>query len=424
MLLPAGFVGRVGRSTLRSNRATEFNFATSTSLSSLFTFTRASNATCFNSSGVLTTASTDTPRFDYDPSTLQLRGLLLEGARTNLCLQSEGFNGAVWIKVDSTITTNTLTAPDGATTAELITEGSTGTAEVTQDVTISSGATFTVSVFLKRGNNDWMRIQAVDGTSANGAITYVNLATGALGTTSNVGTGTGSTATIQALPSGWYRVTLVTTVAASTTARIRLVSAASDGGGRVNNATYHAWGAGIEQATFASSYIPTTTAAATRAADVCTIGATAFAQVMPGASTRGTMVVAYRPIGLQPTATIINVNTDGTNYSSARHATGAPGTVVWDMFTGAAQQLAPPSQAAALTAGTTSKIAFAWELNNVAVTANNASVQTDASCTPPPVTQLFLGRDAGSANNAFGHFQGLSLFPQRQPDATVQALTA
>jgi hypothetical protein len=57
-------------------------------LPNFFTFTRASSATAFNSSGTLVTVSSDVPRFDFNPSTLAPRGLLLEGARTNLLLNS------------------------------------------------------------------------------------------------------------------------------------------------------------------------------------------------------------------------------------------------------------------------------------------------------------------------------------------------
>lgn len=52
------------------------------------TFTRASTATYTDSSGVLQTASTNTPRFDYDPVTGAARGLLIEEARTNILLNS------------------------------------------------------------------------------------------------------------------------------------------------------------------------------------------------------------------------------------------------------------------------------------------------------------------------------------------------
>ena len=52
------------------------------------TFTRASTATYTDATGTMQTANNDTPRWDYDPVSLQLRGMLLEDARTNLLLNS------------------------------------------------------------------------------------------------------------------------------------------------------------------------------------------------------------------------------------------------------------------------------------------------------------------------------------------------
>ena len=58
-------------------------FAGSTTLDPIITFTRASTATYFDSMGTLTTAAINAPRLDYNPSTLEARGLLIEEARTN-----------------------------------------------------------------------------------------------------------------------------------------------------------------------------------------------------------------------------------------------------------------------------------------------------------------------------------------------------
>lgn len=53
------------------------------------TITRAGNtATVTNSSGVIASINADLPRFDYNPSTLVCRGLLIEESRTNVLLNS------------------------------------------------------------------------------------------------------------------------------------------------------------------------------------------------------------------------------------------------------------------------------------------------------------------------------------------------
>lgn len=58
-----------------------FNFLSG--VPSGWTYSRASNATYFSSTGVLTVASADVARVDYDPSGLAVRGLLCEPSRVN-----------------------------------------------------------------------------------------------------------------------------------------------------------------------------------------------------------------------------------------------------------------------------------------------------------------------------------------------------
>ena len=55
---------------------------------SLVTFTRASSGTFVGSDGVITTAATNEPRFDHNPTTGESLGLLVEEARTNVLLNS------------------------------------------------------------------------------------------------------------------------------------------------------------------------------------------------------------------------------------------------------------------------------------------------------------------------------------------------
>jgi hypothetical protein len=62
---------------------------TTASLDPRITFTRSGNtATVINSSGVIVGINADLPRFDFNPSTLVCRGLLIEESRTNALLNS------------------------------------------------------------------------------------------------------------------------------------------------------------------------------------------------------------------------------------------------------------------------------------------------------------------------------------------------
>ena len=83
---------------------------TTASLDPRVTFTRTGNtATVTNSSGVIAAINANLPRFDYDPTTLVCKGLLIEEARTNLLLNSliDGTNLATQL-VTTTAVAHTL----------------------------------------------------------------------------------------------------------------------------------------------------------------------------------------------------------------------------------------------------------------------------------------------------------------------------
>lgn len=66
----------------------DLSFMMSGTLPPGVTFARASTATYFDAAGTLQTATTNTPRWDYDPVARRLNGLLMEVAGTNLLLNS------------------------------------------------------------------------------------------------------------------------------------------------------------------------------------------------------------------------------------------------------------------------------------------------------------------------------------------------
>jgi len=118
---------------------------------SIETFTgRTSIGTYYGSNGLLQTALSGVARLNYDPMDLSVQPkLLLEGASTNLRTYSEDFSNAVWTRVNATITSNALTAPDGTLTADLNTAPTTGNAGVYSYLSISINTVYTLSVFFK-----------------------------------------------------------------------------------------------------------------------------------------------------------------------------------------------------------------------------------------------------------------------------------
>src|SRR5690606_14687750 len=151
-------------------------------LAPFVTITRASTGTYFDSAGVMQTAAIDEPRVDYDPDTLELRGLLVEGSRTNLWTRSAEFNQAVWVKSEgTTITANAGTAPDGTASADkIIGAVGSGSRYVRQNATLTADG-YAASVFAAPAEASWIAIF----DPIPNAFAYFNVATGEIGNSLN-----------------------------------------------------------------------------------------------------------------------------------------------------------------------------------------------------------------------------------------------
>lgn len=92
------------------------------SFSDIITFTRASAATYFDANGVMQSATTNAPRFDYSPATLAPRGLLIEEQRTN-SIRNNTMVGAV-AGTPGTLPTNWLSVTGSGISYAVIGTGS------------------------------------------------------------------------------------------------------------------------------------------------------------------------------------------------------------------------------------------------------------------------------------------------------------
>lgn len=232
------------------------------------TFTRNSVATYFGTDGLLKTAQSNVPRIDYDPVSLECRGLLIEEQRTNLLTYSEQFDTADWGKDNATVTPNAIASPDGTSTAAKVTESAatTGYCGVQQNYSFVSGTTYTVSVHFKAGANAHAVIILPSvAFGSYKAITF-SLVDGSVGSTNGA-----PTYKIEKLANGWWRasVTATATASADSTVFLRQTSVADMspiGSYALSGSGYiYIWGAQLEAGAFPTSYIPSTTTFTSRA---------------------------------------------------------------------------------------------------------------------------------------------------------------
>jgi hypothetical protein len=228
-----------------------------------FADVRASNATYYNSSGILTTVSSNTQRIDYNPATLALNGLLVEPTGTNLLAQSNFASG--WTgNSGGTLTAASGTSPDGTTDAPLLTSnvGTVSFAGVFQVFTTVFGTTITVSCYAKAtGSARWIFIDNFG--SGGGRSAWFDLVNGVIGSADS-----GITNSIQSIGNGWYRCShTMTVLTSSPQAGVFLADADASTSYSGSTTGPLIYGIDAEAAATASSYVATTTASATRAAD-------------------------------------------------------------------------------------------------------------------------------------------------------------
>lgn len=374
-----------------------------------FTFSRASSKRYVGSNGYIQVAGNNVKPVCYDPTTLTLLGFNKEGAGTNICLQSETFTNATWTKTDITPTAASTLSPDNTTGGTLITEGSAGTAVLSQAITTVTNTLYTFSLWVKRGNTDWLRLFITDGT--NTVNQWVNVSTGALGTKSTSGTVSNTDATIEAFRDSWYRVS-VTGQYSGTATNVSIHSASADASTtRVNGATYYVWGAQHEQNYLSTSYIPTTSGSATRAIETLSGPVSSLTRFN---NTSGTALLYctnaktfsssfhQRGIGFEGSAGY-NMNLYRNYFYSGRWNFSGSDNFAgqWDLL-----------QAAAGTGGNANgaltRCVVSWEANNIAFSQDGQAPSTDNSATVPTVSTLIIGGD--TTDHHYGYIREIRIY--------------
>jgi hypothetical protein len=366
----------------------------------------------------LQTAASGVARFDHRPLTGESLGLLVEEQRTNLFERSEEFDNAYWTKTRSSITANTIVAPDGTLTGDKVVEDTTAdnTHQITRSISYTSGTAYTYSFFAKAGERTRVAFQFPSAAFTNPINITFNLSDGSV-----VAVGTGGTASIVSVGNGWFRCigTATATITASVnTAWVRLVDTGT-------NASYTGdgysgifiWGAQLEAGAFPTSYIPTVAATVTRNADVASMTGTNFSSWYRQDEGTFYSESVVGQIGVGSVTLAASDATASNRLQIQRTAGNNYQNLV--VVGGVTQSSVSVSGVAANVSG---KSADAFKLNDFNTAVNGVLGTADTSGTVPTVTQLDIGSRASSLF-LNGHIRKLSYYPIRATDAQLQALT-
>ena len=352
----------------------------------------------------------DEPRFDYSGGAT-CPSLLLEPSRTNL-VQSEYLNGISWNgKIGVSFDTNTTTSPEGLENSALLKEDSSnGSHFAYKDFSLTSGSTYTISIFAKsNGTNRNLRF-------GDGGVGWSSGFSGVFNLTNGTATG----GDIESVGNGWYRCSVTGTTNATTSRLIvyGLLNTATSYQGNGTSGVF-LYGFQIEAGSYVTSYIPNHSGGSvTRGADVCS-GGVGASEIN---STEGVLYAEisaladdfanYKFISLYD-GTYNNFCDiyfgDATNRISARFRSGGGGVI---------NMLFAVSDITAF-----NKVAITWKLNEFRLFVNGVRRGLNTSGAAPTGLDTLDFHQVSNANPFYGNVKQVLLFKNTLSDSELATLT-
>lgn len=396
---------------------------TAGTLPSEVTFTRASTGYYYNSSGIVTSASTNAARFDYNPNTLALNGLLIEEARTNMVIAGTVIGNGSWFNQDQTVTLNNSTAPDGTTTATLQTATATNAENFSIGLHTAAG-NYAESVFVKPGTSAGILFGLSDRTANAVQIvftfgTQTFITTG--GTAGN-GTVVAGSPSFQVLPNGWYRLSFVANFSGTTSPESFVVGPQiSTSGSITTGGTILVWGAQDEAGAFVTSPILTPSSSQTRAQDNAIITSPLWFNATTGSFATNALVEGLNTARVSA-VTSFNDTTAANDIFTLLSTTSKPegGIIVTSTEKDSGGALS------AVTANTLFKtgVVYASGANLAATGGSSDTAGTfGASTLPSGITQVTFGDNAAKAKTLNGWIQKLNYWNTALTAAQLRTAT-
>jgi len=344
-------------------------------------------------------------------------GISTHEARTNVILQSNAFT-TTWTDVNATPAANYAIAPDGTKTAwRLVDDGATGTGAVylNQALTIVTNTDYTWSAYVKADQLSWVLVSHINYDESEGV--YFDLADGAAGTAGAAVSDYG----IESVGDGWYRVWTVYQSTTDVIGGFRIYVADADGDVTVDldgTSSILVWGAQVEAGTFPTPYIATEGTAVARNAGVLTYSAAGNADSFPM-----TASVDFTPNDSTSlnSKIILSVDDETNNNRALVYQEAVTGRLGLLLRSGGSTE-ANIVSTIQMVAGTTYKIAFVINTNDIELYMDGVSVGADSSASTPTVTTIHVGSSYNDSQQANGNIRNVKIFSRRLTDSQVAAL--
>jgi hypothetical protein len=340
------------------------------------TFTRASTATFVGSNGLIQSAAIDAPRFDHDPVTLASRGLLIEESRANLLLHNRNLTNAAWTVTNVTASQN-QTGIDGVSSSASLINATSANGTILQAITSTSAARAT-SAYVKRVTGS-----GVIEMTQNGGTTWTSIT----------------------VTSDWTRVSLASATVTNPSVGFRIVTSGDE---------IAVDGVQLENGSFVTSVIFTTTTALTRSADVCSYSAVS-GFYNPAAGTLVGDLILYTP-SPSPSPELFRFGSGNNRIQLG--TTNVAGQAIRPFIISGGVTTYDSTQGTTV-AGVRRKVALAFATNDAISCLNGTLGTQDTSVTiPVSISTATIGASAFTS-----HIASIRYFNKRLINAKLQSLT-
>jgi hypothetical protein len=352
-----------------------------------------------------------------------LLGYKSEGSRTNLCLRSNAFT-TTWTASGAPVFAQNVTGPDGvANSAWTLTDNSSSLSYIAQGFALTAAA-HTGSIFIRKttgAQSSYPVVWMITGTimapvtvdTSNGIATAWTAYTGYT-------IASGFSATCKSFNADYWRIELTLTATADTWS-IRLAPAGTtnptQSTGVMDVAAQGSaviYGAQVELGSFASSYIPTTTASVTRQEEGLGCSAVSFIN-----QAEGTMY-AEATVNGTPNSHLVTLSDTTTNerIHIGNLGVGVDAFVVVD---GSVVQA--NINIGTCLIDTNYKRAGGYTTNSFMYARNGVLSAEDTSGTLPTVNYLRIGAQYVGNSPTFGNIKNVAIWNKKLPDSALQDIT-